>query len=224
MRSFAFNLARWWAFLFLVLLLLAVSRANAGISKQWHFNVYLDDKPIGYHKISLSENAGQKFVKVDASFEVKLLFFLAYRYEHNAEELWTGSCLEQIHTSTNDNGDSQYIRSIPDRSGLSLLTHKGKQSLDGCIRSFAYWDPSLLQSEYLLNTQSGEYQAAKLIKLGKSRFIFKDREFEADQYRLEVEDQSIDLWYTSDRDWLALQTRVRGDRVLSYLREDVVEK
>lgn len=189
---------------------------TAGTEKSWDFRVFLDDKEIGFHKVSLSSKADEISVLVDARFDVRFLFFNAYHYEHTTEETWKGTCLTNLSSDTDDNGKKLFIRAQPASNGVQLETHEGQRKIEGCVRSFAYWDPELLSAKRLLNTQTGEYQPVTIDFLGESPIEIDEVKYEAFKYRLMVENKYIDLWYTPEMDWLALQTTVRGGRQLSY--------
>lgn len=190
---------------------------HASEQRQWKFRVFLDDREIGYHTVRLSPEEEGRRISVEASFKVKVLFITAYRYEHQTEELWQGSCLADIDSSTNDNGKQLFVRADTNSSDFRLLTHNGRQDIDGCVRSFAYWDPELLKSQRLLNTQTGEYQEVETMDLGNSPLEIDGRTVDARQYRLLTDDFSIDLWYTPDMDWLALQSMTDSGHRLRYL-------
>ncbi len=196
---------------------------QASVEKRWDFRVYLDDKEIGYHQVRLVPDADRQRVSVEARFDVKFLFLTAYRYEHRTEELWQGTCLADIRSQTDDNGEAQFIRAQPVSRGIRLVTHDGPIELKGCVRTFAYWNPELLKSNRLLNTQTGEYQTVQMIDLGKGKVDIKGDLQDAYHYRLLVEESSIDLWYTPDMNWLALQTIVAGGRRLSYFPAEQIQ-
>lgn len=189
---------------------------SASSDKRWDFRVFLDDKEIGFHTVRLFATADEKKVQIDARFDVRFLFLKAYYYEHQTEEIWKGTCLTNLRSDTDDNGKKLFLRAQPVSNGVQLTTHGGEQELEGCVRSFAYWDPQLLSAGRLLNTQTGEYQAADINYLGESPIEIQGVLYEAYQYRLMVDGKNIDLWYTPEMDWLALQTTVRGGRRLSY--------
>ena len=193
-----------------------LSEALATTEKNWQFRVFLDGEEIGYHKVHLSHEGDEKRVRVEANFKVNFLFITAYRYQHETEEIWQGSCLAEIQSSTNDNGEQLFIRSLNADQGFAIQTHNGQQQLQGCVRSFAYWDPELLKADRLLNTQTGEYQQVKMIELGNQPIEIDGQNVDAWQYRLLVEDKSIDLWYTSDRNWIALKSITEGGYRISY--------
>ena len=201
--------------LFAVFLVLSLD-LQANTEKQWQFRVFLDDKEIGYHKVRLSPEEDGRRVSVEAKFDVKFFFITAYRYDHQTEEFWEGACLRDIQSRTDNNGEQLFIRKQAEGNNFTLETHDGQQELQGCVRSFAYWDPELLKTSRLLNTQTGEYQDVEIIELGDSPIEIEGRMVEAVQYRLMIEGSSIDLWYTTDMNWLALQSITEGGYRLSY--------
>jgi hypothetical protein len=202
--------------LFLLFMSMSIE-VRASTEKQWQFRVYLDDKEIGYHRVWLVQEADRRRVSVEAHFDVKFFFITAYRYEHRTEEIWQGSCLADIQSRTDDNGNQLFVRRIEQGKDFALETHEGEQQLEGCVRSFAYWDPDLLQARRLLNTQTGEYQDVQVNKLGASPVEIDGRQVDAIQYRLVIDDYSIDLWYTPDMEWLALQSTTEGGYRIRYL-------
>jgi hypothetical protein len=201
-----------------VLLMTGLSfEAQANTDREWQFRVFLDDREIGYHRVRLTPEEDGRRVNVEANFKVKVLFITAYRYKHQTEEFWKGSCLANIDSRTDDNGKDLYIQSQSGTDEFIVETHDGPQALEGCIRSFAYWDPELLKASRLLNTQTGEYQAVEVVELGESPLEIEGELVEALQYRLLIEDRSIDLWYTPEMDWLALQSVTDGGYRIRYL-------
>ncbi len=208
------------AYLIILLVLVGLSfNAVAFSEKHYNFKVFLDDKEIGKHAVHVIENQNSKKVTVDANFKVKFLFFTAYQYQHRAEEEWEGSCLKNIEVNTDDNGDNLFIRKTSDRSDFIVETHAGTQKLGDCVRSFAYWDLDLLRAQKLLNTQTGDYESVEILDLGRDQFEVDGQQVDALKYRLVVGDKAVDLWYTSNMNWLALQSTLDSGYRLSYYPE-----
>ena len=188
-------------------------------SQSWKFRVWLDDTPIGTHQVSISTAENRKSVHTQADFDVRFLFVPVYSYSHETREFWEDGCLVNIRSTTDDNGDDYFISSMQREQGLTLETQDGKTSLDGCVRTFAYWDIELLQSERLLNTQTGKYEKVSVINMGTGVLTVDDENIEARQFRLVSEGVTIDLWYTSEMHWLALESVTESGAVLRYLPE-----
>lgn len=186
---------------------------------QLAFDVYLDDKPVGVHRVMLDSSADEKRVKVEAQFDVKFLAFTAYKYRHRADEVWRNGCLVELETRTDDNGKTTTVDARPAPKGLEVRTPDDSTTLGGCVRTFAYWDPELLRSQRLLNTQTGEYELTSLAKVDSKPLSFNGREYGAKRYRLSVSNKAdIELWYAPDNSWQALQTTLSGGKVLRYVR------
>ena len=198
---------------------IANTTVNTGSSKSWKFRVMLDDRPIGYHRVNVNKEQNRKTVHTQANFDVRILFIPVYSYDHETREQWVDNCLVNISSSTDDNGENYFINSKQNEHDITLETQDGMTRLDGCVHTFAYWDVDLLKSDRLLNTQTGEYEEVEITELGIGVLSFDGREVEARQYRLVAKDMVIDLWYTKDMHWLALESVTESGAVLRYLPE-----
>ena len=181
----------------------------------------LDDTPIGYHQVNVNREQNRKNVYTQANFDVKILFIPVYSYDHETQERWVDNCLVDINSTTDDNGEDYFINSKQSEQNLTLETQDGMTSLEGCVRTFAYWDVDLLKSDRLLNTQTGEYEDVEITDMGTGVLTFDGNEVEARQFRLVAKDMAIDLWYTKDMHWLALESVTDSGAVLRYLPEKV---
>ena len=158
----------------------------------------------------------QTYVSSEANFDVKFLFISAYTYLHKNSEVWRGNCLQAINASTDDNGETLYVRGNYHAQGLSLQTHNGQQQLEGCVKTFAYWDPSLLKSNKLLNVQTGKLEEVSVEALGESEFDNNGDLIRASHYRIHNPKFSIDLWYSDKKEWLALESTTESGARLRY--------
>ena len=191
-------------------------------TSSWNFQVWLDETPIGYHQVRIDRTSDRKTVHTQANFDVRFLFVPVYSYDHETREFWKDGCLINIESNTDDNGDDYYISSIQNKEQLTLNTQDGVKSLDGCIRTFAYWDIELLKSERLLNTQTGEYLSVSIKDKGTDLLAVGDVEVQARRFTLVAEDRVIDLWYAPETmRWLGLESVTESGAVLRYLPENV---
>jgi len=155
------------------------------------FAVFLDGQPVGSHRFEVRQEAGARRVTSRAAFDVRLLGIPFYRYRHQAQEQWRGDCLVKLESTTEDGGE---------RSAVSV-------SPDGCRMSFAYWNPRMLEQKELLNAQTGKFEAVAVSPLGEGR------------YRITGPKNPIELRYSAQGEWLALEATVAGGKRLSYRRQ-----
>ena len=206
-------------YMIVVLLTLAVFPPIAGAAEgHWMFKVYLDKKEIGYHEFKVEGSEQERQVQIDAQFDVKVLFINAYSYTHQNQETWYDGCLQSIDAQTDDNGDESLVSGLRSDAGFALQTPGGTQTLEaGCLQTFAYWDPSILQSERLLNSQTGELVDVQIQARGLQELQIGSSSVEAEKFEIIMEDGVISLWYgATDRRWLALEAPAKGGRKIRY--------
>ena len=203
----------------LTVLWAALLPAHAGStsSREWHFEVFLDDKPIGFHSFRLNDSGDTRELRGEARFSVKLLGFTLYDYAHRNHELWRHDCLQGIDASTDDNGEDFHVRGVIEDEQLVLENSTGNSILTGCVMTFAYWNPEILSQQRLLNAQTGEYLDISVQQLGEKSLQLQGRAVPALHYRIITGESDIELWYSTDRDWLALSTATSGGE-LRYRR------
>ena len=191
------------------------STVVSNFDREWHFTVYLDDREIGYHRFVVDYDAEHKRVVSEAQFDVKIWFINAYEYRHYNLETWKDGCLVKVNAATDDNGElSQVVAQHSD--GQLVFSRPDKKQLEGCIRSYAYWSPDLLDTQRLLNTQTGEYQDVQVDYIGQDNVMVRNRLQDAKRYQIRNAEFVIDLWYSDDNQWLALQSSTENGATLRY--------
>lgn len=195
----------------------AASTSPVDTTREWRFDVSLDGRPIGEHRFVVRDGGAEREITSQASFRVRVLFIDAYRYEHRAREWWRGDCLERLDARTEANGKQTLVTGAQEIGGFRLAGEAARP-LDRCVQTFAYWNPSILEARRLLNPQTGEYVPVKVLIMGRETVGGQPTE----RYRLIGEGASpleIDLWYTADREWWALESRTPEGHRLRYARK-----
>lgn len=202
-----------------VLAIAGVCVSQASELREWRFKVFLEDRPIGEQVFRLNEEGGRARLLTEASFDVKILFFTAYTYRHRNEELWKDGCLERIESTTDDNGETFRLLGKPVSDGFRVETSEFSATLPSCVRSFAYWNVDYLRAPKLLNSQTGEYVSVSVRSLGEESLEVRGSPLRARRYAVEGPKLRIDLWYSLDDEWLALESMSKGGRKLRYVLE-----
>lgn len=170
----------------------------------WDFEARLDGRPIGTHRFVLQGPAARREIHSRASFDVRLLGLLVYRYRHEANERWEGDCLLALQSRTDDDGTPQQV-------------DWQRPSPGDCTMSFAYWHPRLQEQQRLLNPQTGRFEAVRFERLPEASINVQGRDVAATPWRLKTATQDITVWReASEGDWIGLDARVKGGRVLTY--------
>lgn len=203
----------------------AFANVDEGTTQEskWNFEVLLNNKPIGFHSFDVSDDGGNKVLKTRASFDVKVLFINAFRYRHDNTEVWSNGCLKSIDANTNSNGDVLSVRGERGADETTVFTTAGEQTLGSCVQTFAYWNPDILQSRQLLNSQTGELEDVSVEKDGLDTVEVNGTPVDAVKYSLKAKAGVITLWYSNDESqrWLGLEAPAKGGRKLRYIPVDV---
>jgi len=208
-------------FLLSCLSIFNVANASSSIDKNWQFTVYLDGDEIGFHNFSIIQKEEHQEIYSSARFNVKFLFINAYSYKHDNVELWQGQCLNSINAVTDDNGDLYNVSGEAENGAFIVNTAENNNGEKQnkylpCIQTFAYWDPEFLKETSLLNSQTGKMVEVDSEFIGNDTLNYKDEEITARHYRLHGKDLQIDLWYSVDNHWLALESLTESGRVVRY--------
>jgi hypothetical protein len=181
--------------------------------KEWRFRVYLDDKEIGSHDFLLTEREDGHELRTEANFVYKLLFVKLYEYEHRNTETWRGDCLAGIESTTDANGKPFSVSGALDDRGFRVSGSEGEAVLPPCVMTFAYWNPDFLQQPRLLNTQNGEYVEIEVQPPERVELQVRGSVQPAQRYLLKAGELELNLWYSLDREWLALESITDGRRL-----------
>jgi hypothetical protein len=205
-------------------LLLALVAGPAGATgaggeptKEWRFRVLLDDDEIGYHHFRVTEQSGRYVVDSEAKFRVRILFFDAYRYEHVNRERWSDQCLVDIDARTEVNGELLAVSGSRQDGGFTVETSAGDLKIDDCVMTFAYWNPEFLEQTRLLNSQTGDYVDVSIRPAGEEALTVRGENVRAERFELAADKLNMELWYSSDREWLGLESVTKGGRKLRYV-------
>ncbi len=185
-------------------------------ARSWHFAVLLDGKHIGEHDFVLTRHGDEDVIDIVAHFKVGVAFIPLYAYDHQNHEVWRNGCVVSVSSKTNDNGHQEFVEGAEQDQGFKVRSARGALTLPACVRTFAYWDKSLLAQPPLLNTQTGEFQAATLSAAGVQSVMVAGRPLAAMRYALRGAHLAIDVWYSDAGDWVALESKLESGRTLRY--------
>jgi hypothetical protein len=197
-----------------------VSASAANDVRKLNFDVFLDDREIGFQRFTLTPISEGKRIETQAKFEVKVLRIKAFAYDHRNTEVWRDGCLQAIDARTDSNGKQQAVSGQNRGNTFIVATAKGEQRLDACVASFAYWDRDvLLQRQRLLNSQTGEYTPVRVDPLGRGSVRIAEREVAVERYAIRGQGIDIAIAYAVDSgEWVSLDSKLDSGRTLRYRR------
>lgn len=189
---------------------------SASDVKSWRFDVLLDGRRIGEHEFRLAERADHKELTTRAQFRVSVLFVPLYRYEHQNREIWRDGCVARLEARTRENGEESSVRGALAGATFEVRGPEGIEILPSCVKTFAYWDPTILRERRLLNPQTGVYERVDVTSVGTDTLDVAGRQVIAERHALRTGGYRIDVWYSPDGEWLALESLTPEGRKLRY--------
>lgn len=174
------------------------------------FEIVRKGDPIGVHIVDVTPREDGFDVSTRIAMRVKFGPVTLFRYAHHAVEHWRNGRLERLTSTTEEGGTRQDL--TVERVGETFLVDgsafKGVAPADAIPSS--YWNKSILETDRLLNTQTGEIIDVSVADLGVTT---APGGAPAQHHRL-TGSVSLDLWY-DDLRWVGADFTVRGER-LSY--------
>ncbi len=201
---------------FLTCLGSASQQAWSAASQTYDFKVFLGKDEIGRQRFDVSSEGERTQVRIDAQFTVKFLYIPVYRYRHTNVETWEGTCLREIRAETDDNGESFFVNGVVRNGQLQVQTQAGNWTGEGCIKTFAYWNPEWIKGERLLNSQTGEHQPASILAVGEETIPVQGVPTRTTHRRIVTDKFTVDLWYALNGRWVALQSTTKKGDTLRY--------
>ena len=195
----------------------AAEAAPSPPARSWNFRVFLNEDPIGYHNFTLTSQGDARELKSVAHYQVKILFISAYHYDHQATETWRGDCLARLDSTSDDNGKQYAVHALDDGQQLHIEAPPARYALSGCAMTFAYWNPVMLQQSHLINPETGEDVAVAIHAVGDEDIAVRGSTVRARRYHLHSAKLEIDLWYSPEGEWLALESPNEKGRRLRYV-------
>ena len=194
----------------------AVGASTVESVQELKFRVQLDGTDIGHHTFTLFDTGTEQRVESEAYFKARVLMLLKYEYEHTNTEVWRDDCLVGISSETRTNGKETSLEGYQADDAFVVSTDDDAERLPQCVKSFAYWDQQILSEERLVNQQTGRYQRIEVSPMGTEMLQVRGEEVPSTRYRLTGEKIDLSIWYSEAGEWLQLESKVRGGRVLRY--------
>ena len=188
---------------FAIALATPVSSLSIPSSGKLSFDVIRKGKDIGDHSYSFTGKSGAFTVKVatDIVVKVPLIRTTAYSFKHNSVESWKGGTLQQLNSSTNDNGEP----------------HQLKTGNKGALPA-SLWNEDIVTNGKLMNTIDGKIMKIRVADFGTESVKIKRGNVSTHHYRLSG-GLARDLWYDLNGDLAKVSFKADDGSTVMYIRK-----
>lgn len=137
------------------LLALASGPGQAARPRALVYTVARDGDAIGEHAIRFSPTATGQEVTFATDIAVRVAFITAFRFTHEATEVWTGDRLATLTSTTNDDGTRHAVRAIATGDALEVTADGKSTTLPADTLVHDHWNPANTTRSRLLSIYDG---------------------------------------------------------------------
>ena len=184
------------------------------------FEIYRNNKLIGYHIFSFNKVDELLEVKSEIKFEIKKLGVLLYDYQVTGTEVYKDGNLIKFNSKTNQNGKSKYVNITTENGELVVdgSSYQGKAPTEYLIGT--WWNHSLVKAPAQISAVSGRIIKQKVSFLGEETLNFNCNEINTLHFNFSSTDSNLkkdkklntDVWYDEKTlNWVKASFKKKGN-------------
>lgn len=172
--------------------------------------------PVGEHGIAFRQIGERLTVFTHVDITVKVLFFTAFRFKHEAEEVWESGRLVSVTSTTNDNGTNLQVSGQAAADGFRILGADGPfLAAAHLLTSNTLWDRRLVRERRLIDVQHGGEVGMVVKRLGDETVGTPHGPVRAERYQIITPHYAGSLFYDGDGRWVKGLIEQQGE-ILEY--------
>ncbi|MEK9969410.1 MAG: DUF6134 family protein [Ferrovibrio sp.] len=187
------------------------------VAETYEFQVLRNGTPIGHHRVTVRGDGTRSDVDIDIQLHVKVAGFLTlYRYLHQSHETWIGDRLVSLHSTTDNDGDQEYLNAEAMDGVLRVDGSGFRGVLPADTMPSSYWRSDFVRRGTLMNTQNGRRMEMEIRPERYELASAANGELPARRYHL-TGDYDLTLWYSADGRWVKLAFPAKDGSQIEYL-------
>jgi hypothetical protein len=203
------------------------------------FKVFRNGAEIGQHTVTFHNDGAKRYVSVSVSLAVKALGITAFRYMHQAREVWNAGNLESLESQTDENGKKYVVHVRRDSQGLVVdrqvtplllaasasdqalvLPEVGHDLLPGNMLPTSNWNFDQVTKGILLNTQYGTPSHTTISPMGRETVkTASGATVQATRYRYTGE-LRMDQWFDDKGRWVRAAFPAFDGSIIEYVLQE----
>jgi hypothetical protein len=186
---------------------LLLGEAAQAATETWRYAITRNGDQIGTHSIEIDRSGTETSVSIATNLTVKVLFIVAYHFQHAASEHWVNGHLVAMSSTTDNNGTHHKITIATKPSGLEMDADGKPVHVDPTIIPTSLWNPELLRRSVMLDSQEGAILPLTVVDDGPDQITIKNQPVKTHHYTLKSK-FTQDVWY--DEHQRLVQARFLG--------------
>jgi hypothetical protein len=170
--------------------------------------------PIGEHRVTFRLDGDRLTVETHVDVAVKVLFFTAFRFKHDAEEIWRSGRLVSVKSTTDDNGTFLKVSGDAVEDGFRIVGEDGPFLASAhLLTTNTLWDSRILRENRLIDVQHGGEIGLVTKRLGDERVDTPQGPVRASRHQMITPYFAGSVFYDSDGRWVKALIELRGESI-----------
>jgi hypothetical protein len=188
-------------------------RADAA-QRDLRFRVLRQGSPIGAHTVTFRPDGNRLTVVTHVDIAVKLLFFTAFRFKHEAEEVWDSGRLASVQSTTDDNGRLLQVSGRAVADGFRVVGDDGPfLAAAHLLTSNALWDSRVVRESRLIDVQYGGEIGLVTKHLGDEQVDTPEGPVRASRHHMITPYYAGSVFHDRDGRWVKGMLELKGQSV-----------
>lgn len=192
------------------------ARARAAFLPDLRFRALHRGSPVGEHRVEFRSDGDRLVVTTHIDIRIKILFFIAFRFVHDAVEVWHGGRLKSVESTTNDNGTRLTVTGAAARDGFRITGVDGPfLAAPQLLTTNTLWSSRLLRESRMIDVQYGGEVGLVVKTLGEEQVVTPRGPVTARRYQIITPNYAGSLFFDGDGRWVKGLIERQGE-ILEY--------
>jgi hypothetical protein len=189
-------------------------RAHATARPDLRFRALRHGSPIGEHRVTFRPDGNRLTVETRVEIAVKVLFFTAFRFKHEAEEVWQSDRLVSVKSTTDDNGTLLQVSGNAVADGFRIIGADGPFLASAhLLTSNALWDSRIVRENRLIDVQHGGEIGLVTKRLGDEQVDTPQGPVRASRHHMITPYYAGSVFHDSNGRWVKGLLELKGEHV-----------
>lgn len=170
--------------------------------------------PIGEHRVTFRLDGTRLIVETHLDIAVTVLFFTAFRFTHEAEEVWQADRLVSVRSTTDDNGTLLRVSGHAVGDGFRIVGEEGPFLTSAhLLTSNALWDARIVRETRLIDVQRGGEIGLVTRPLGDEHVDTPRGPVRASRHHMITPYYAGSVFHDSDGRWVKGLLELKGELI-----------
>lgn len=171
---------------------------------------------VGEHRVGFRSDGDRLVVTTHIDITVKILFFTAFRFSHDAVEVWQAGRLVSVESTTDDNGTRLAVTGAAVGDGFRITGVDGPfLAAPQLLTTNTLWDRRLLRESRMIDIQHGGVVGLVVKPLGEEQVATPRGPVTARRYRIITPNYAGSVFFDGNGRWVKGLMERNGE-ILEY--------